>query len=181
MSKVTFEAWWPTMLFEVGVGQVVICRHKSNDNTEVGVFLVDTMCLGVKSAFFTRTLRSQLQELLERVFSKEKHESISPACARKLVEGAVAYAGRLGLAPHPDYKHACHVLGGLEASICERTFTFGHGGKPLYCQGPHDSPSFIDRVLNALRASCGEDGFLYILGGPISELDDDGLEKEEAE
>lgn len=37
---------------------------------------------------------------------------ITPAAARKLVEGAVAYAQSLGFAPVPDFKKASRVLGG---------------------------------------------------------------------
>src|SRR5205823_995245 len=85
------------------------------------------------------------------------------ACARKLVEDAVAYAAKLSFAPHPDYKAACRVLGGLDAGGCETVFTFGQDGKPFYIQGPHDSPAFAQRVMNSLASRCGEGNYHYIL------------------
>jgi hypothetical protein len=50
----------------------------------------------------------------------------------KVVEQAVQYAQGLGFAPHPDYKKAARVFGGLRAEQCSQKFTFGHKGKPLY-------------------------------------------------
>ena len=37
--------------------------------------------------------------------------------------------------------------------------------KPLYIQGPSDSPARVERILRALEARCGEDGYHYIVAG----------------
>ncbi len=34
MSKRTFEAWRSQEIFEVGIGHVVICRHRGSGDTE---------------------------------------------------------------------------------------------------------------------------------------------------
>lgn len=175
MSKRVFEAWRGATLFKSGMGQVLICRHKNNGETEAGVFLVDAYCLGVKDAFFTRFETSKLESMLEKIFQLGGRESLSPACARKLVEDAVAYARSLGLGPHPDYKQAARVLGGINARECDTVFTFGHEGKPLYVQGPNDSPEFAQRVMTILGKRLGSENFHYLAGGPI----EDELEAEE--
>jgi hypothetical protein len=171
MSKRSYEAWQMTGILEAGIGHVIICRHKGSGDTEAGVFLVDTACLGVKDAFFTVVPAKGVAPLVERVFGDNGSEQVSPACARKLVEDSVVYAAKLGLAPHVDYKKAARVLGGIDAQECQAVFTFGHEGKPLYVQGPYDSPAFVQRVLHALHSRCGEGNYHYILdaGSEVTE------------
>jgi len=174
MSKRTFEAWHGATIFKAGIGQVLICRHDINKaETEAGVFLVDMHCLGVKNGFYTRFPTSSLAEMREKIFRNEDGGvPISPACARKLVEDAVAYAHSLGFAPHADYKHAARVLGGLNARDCDQVFTFGRDGKPLYTQGPHDSDAFAHRVITVLRSRLGEGNYYYIrnVGGSFATM-----------
>lgn len=162
------EAWLDSNLSADGMGSLVVARFKANRDAEVGVFLLDTYCLGVKNAFFIRlTEWEYTHDLLARTFQMPPR-SISPACARKLVEDAIAYTRSLGLEPHPDYRKGARVLGGIRSEECEETFTFGSKGKPLYVQGPHDSPAFVRHVLRTLTARLGKDGFHYLILGPGS-------------
>jgi hypothetical protein len=154
-------AWMSSDLFEVGIGAVVIARFKVSGEAEMGFFLVDVWCLGVKNAFFTRVTPAELQSIMDEQFEKPPIE-ISPACGRKLVESAVAYAGRLGIPPHRDYRAACRVLGGIDATQCDTDWKFGgQEGKPHYVSGPRDSKRFIDRLMAQLLRVCGEGNFNY--------------------
>jgi hypothetical protein len=163
-AKRPTEAWHTTGLFERGFGQVIIARFKGSGEAEVGVFLVDTFCLGVKDAYFTRLWPDEYEKrLLARLEDQGGREAIEPACARKLVEEAVVYARRLGLEPHPDYKLGARVFGGIEARSCPRTFVFGKDGKPLYVQSPNDSEAFAQHVMGTLTRRLGQGGFHYIL------------------
>lgn len=147
-------------------GQVIVARFKGNGEAEAGVFLVDVHCLGVKDAFFTQTKADSYQHLLDRIWpDRQRREAMCPACARRLVEEAVAYAARLGLSPHPDYRLGCRVFGGIETSQCTSQFTFGREGKPFYIQGPQDSPRFVQNVLTNLHARCGEGNYHYLVLG----------------
>jgi hypothetical protein len=143
--------------------QVLVARFKATGEAECGVFLVDISCLGVKDAFFTRISGPDYPRFLDRMFRGVPPVSMTPACARKFVEGAVEYTRRLGIPPHPDYRVAARVLGGIDSSECSETFMYGHEGKPLYVQGPNDSPAFITRVLRALKVSCGPGGYHYLV------------------
>ena len=162
-SKRAPVAYQSNNLFELGVGHVVIARFKTSGAAELGVFLVDVFCLGVKNAFFLKSDPGEFQEHLDKLFSRYAAIEISAACGRKLVESSVAYAARLGLPPHSDYKKACRVLGGIDARECETNFVFGQNGKPFYCQGPNDSPAFALRVMLNLEKKCGEGNFDYLL------------------
>jgi hypothetical protein len=163
MSRPT-EAYVSANLFEAGIGYVVVARFRGSGEMEAGVFLLDVFCLGAKNAFYTRASADDYEgSLLERLLPAGNRKPLDPPTARKLIEGSVAYAQNLGLAPHPDYKMACRVLGGIESSDSSATFTFGEKGKPFFVQGPNDSPAFCQRLLKQLRTRCGADGFHYLM------------------
>ena len=62
-------------LFTLGMGQVVIARFKANGAAEVGVFLLDVFCLGVKNAFFEKLDETESEGRLEQI---ERHSSLRP-------------------------------------------------------------------------------------------------------
>ena len=157
------EAFHSGELFEIGQGYVVVGRHRSENDIEAGVFLLDVYCTGVKDAFYTRTSLEEYGEMLERLASEETRVSLSPADSRKLVEDAIAYARHLGFAPHRDHKKASRVLGGIKATDSTMEFSFGQKGKPYYVQGQYDSPEKAERILRQLETRCGTDGFHYLL------------------
>ncbi len=145
-----------------GIGPVVVIRPRGGDRVDVGFFLVDRFCLGVKDAWFDSMELGELESAANRMFPDGRVEK-SGAWGRKFVESAVAYAKELGIAPAADYKKGARVFGGVRAEDCDETFSFGHNGKPLYIQGPNDTPQRAEQVVALLRQKCGEDGFEYIL------------------
>jgi hypothetical protein len=144
----THEALWPTDLFRQGLGWVIVVRFKAKGQrvqasrpaaaaAQAGVFLVDVFCLGVKLAVWEDCdMEDYRRRIREHYQSRFPMVSVEPCCARKLVERAVQYAQSLGLAPHPDYKKAARVFGGVQAAQCAQLFTFGCKGKPFYRRGP---------------------------------------------
>ncbi len=168
------EALWPTDLFTRGVGWVILTRSKSaGRRVETGVFLIDVFCLGAKLAVYEdsdaqdyqRRIRDHYADLFPMVPTE-------PCCARKLVEGSVQYAKSLGFAPHPDYKKAARVWGGLKAKQCPQEFTFGHEGKPFYRRGPRETEAQARRILWQLEQRCGTGTFEYdVMLGTAEEID----------
>ena len=173
MSKHSYEAWRNVESFEDGLGYVVILRIKNDGDITAGAFLVDTYCLGVKEAFLVRFGSSEREEMLERIFP-DKPQSFSPACAKKLILDAVAYAQKLGFQPHPDFRRASTLLNGIDPELCETNFEFGKDGKPLYIQGPNDSAEFRLSTLIKLNESCGEGNYAFVSN--TGDEDDDLLE-----
>ncbi|MEO7413796.1 MAG: UPF0149 family protein [Opitutaceae bacterium] len=147
-----------------GLAHLLVARIRADGSADIGVFLVDVFCLGVKDAFLeTDVPASMLQNFVALNLPEERRETISPACARKLIEGVIAYAEKLGFAPHRDHRKARRVLSGIEASACAEEFTFGCHGRPCYVQGAEDDEARVERVLAILEARCGPDGFDYEL------------------
>lgn len=162
----THEALWPKDLFEKGIGWVTVARLKSSgQRVEAGIFLVDVWCLGVESAVYESSDR---QDYLQRIRGHYESEfpliTVEPCCARKLIEQAIQYARGLGFAPHPDYKKAARVFGGLHMEQCAEHFTFGHEGKPFYCRGPRETEEQARRIVQHLERRCGSGNYHYLVG-----------------
>jgi hypothetical protein len=157
------EALWPTDLFTQGIGWVIIARFKSGGRrVEVGIFLIDVLCLGAKLAVYEDCDASDYRRRIHDHYqSSFPMVAAEPACARKLLEQAVQYAKRLGFAPHPDYKKAARVFGGLRTEQCAQQFTFGREGKPFYRRGPKETEEQARRIVEHLDRRCGSENYHY--------------------
>jgi hypothetical protein len=169
-----YEAFIEKSWRESGLTQLLVARIRGDGRADIGFFLVDLWCLGIKDAFLhDDATEAEFTELITERLPEEYRERLHPACAKKMIDGAIAYAERLGFAPHRDYRKARRALGGLDTSGCPETFTFGRDGQPFYVEGPHDTPERTERVLAMLEARCGADGFGCKLVGD----EDDQLEE----
>lgn len=172
------EAFRSRGLFDKGIGHLTVARFKGDGRVECGIFLLDVYCLGVKNAFFRRfeSIREYREDGVDLVFANDDPMPMTAASGRHLAESAVAYAARSGLYPHPDYRKAARVFGGIPAADADERFEFGHHGKPFYIRGPYESEATARRILNTLERKLGMDGFEYLIA-----LDFDEEEEEEDE
>jgi len=147
------DVYTPEGMFDEGIGSVWFSRQLEDGRYALGVFLVDTFCVGVKSTMYAvlepEKYRVHLENFLH--ISEEQFVPCEPAYARKLVESAVAYAKGLGLEPHVDYKFAKIIFGAVDAADSDAHFTFGRDGNPYYVPGPSDSPAEQRRVVKQLE------------------------------
>lgn len=145
-----------------GLGTVAVFRRRGASRIEVGGFLVDRFCLGVRDAWFTEIEESELQGFRDQYFKDDCVEN-GGAWGRKLVEGAVEYARQLGFKPSNQYKKAARVFGGIKPEDCEETFVFGMDGKPFYMPLSDDSPETTQKILRHLEVRCGKGNFHYLV------------------
>jgi hypothetical protein len=160
---------WPVVsglvgdeLWDTGIGYLSIAREQSDGQLIIATFLVDVYCLGVKNAFWLAGTRQDLQNLIQKMETIQSMRAVSPACLVAIVKGAVEYAQSFGFAPHPDYRHAAMVLDGIDPSFCSEQFTFGCGGKPVYVQGPNESPAMAMAITERVRQA----GADFMIGWP---------------
>lgn len=158
----TFKGWIGKDLGEYGMAWAILVRERTPGWSEVGAFLIDAWCLGVKDAYVDEMPAEEVQTLLDEQIPADVREEVDPACVRALVEDAVAYAQSLGFLPHRDFRKARKVFGSLKSTDCARTFTFGRDGKPCFMAGPDDDQARINRVLAILTARLGADGFDFV-------------------
>lgn len=160
-----------------GMASVLLSRELPDGRVAAAVFLIDYWCLGVKDAFGRIMYRAEYNEWLEDVEERLDLVDTQPESARKLIEGAVAYASGLGLNPHPDYHRVKTIFGDLDPELAEEDFEFGDNGQPHFAAGPHDTPERCFRILSILEHACGRDGFHYTL--PLSLAESAGIVDDE--
>jgi hypothetical protein len=143
-----------------GLGWLWLSRQLPNGSIAIGIFLIDRYCLGVKNAHADITGRfSYESEYLGKMRRKSRMRELAPSAARKLVEGAVAYARRFGFSPHPDYHKAYPIFGDIDAGACTEEFEFGKDGKPFFIGGPNDGMKRCTEIMHMLERSCGAGNF----------------------
>jgi hypothetical protein len=160
------ECLVPVDLFENGLGNLVFSRRLLDGQIAMSVFLLDTFCKGVKDAFWTITPKADYDARLGRQWIGGRLEGMAPGCFRKLVEGGVDYARKLGFAPHPEYEIARQIFGNIDVAACPTTFEYGDDGQPFYISGPHESPTQVRATLDHLERQVGPDNFHFLVKVP---------------
>jgi hypothetical protein len=170
VGKPLHECLIPRVLYEQGIGNVVISRKMPNGDIAAAFFLVDIYCLGVKNCFFTVLPPGVYARRIADLAQKEGLESAMPACVVKLIQGAVAYAEGLGLHAHRDYFSVKAFLGSIDPAACPKEFEFGKDGKPFYISGPHETQADWERIIATLTRKLGPEGFHYMVGMDMGEI-----------
>ena len=151
-------------LWDEGLSNVLVSRVLPSGNVAFVVFLLDVYCLGVKDVMFNIISRVRYDRMLnDRLFREYDPVTLEPAAARKLIEGAVAFARAHGLPPHRDYPKAKLIFGDVDPNTCDEEFVYGKDGMPFFISGPNDGPARCRQIINTLAASCGPDGFHYVV------------------
>jgi hypothetical protein len=161
-------------LWTQGLGAVLLSRSLPNKRVAYVVFLVDMYCLGVKDAFGGVTTRAQYQDVYDKVVERCAMAELEPPAVRKLVEGAVEYARRLGLPPHPNYGKLKAIFAGIDPNECPKEFTYGCDGKPLFVSGPHDSTERCRQIIATLNRTCGPGNYDYLMAVPPKSIEELG-------
>ncbi len=146
-------------LLEAGGGMLVLTRRPVAGRLAMSTFLLDTLCLGVKNAFFVEDEASQIDETIDAMDLAAPLRAVDPAFVRKLLHDLTAWSRSIGIAPHQDYAEAEALFGDVSAAACSEVFEFGFEGRPLLVPGPEDTPAEIRHWTGRLRRTLGDEGF----------------------
>ena len=155
---------------EMGIGYVVVARRKSAQTIRCVSFVVDVFCLGVKDCLFQKCSEMNYGFIKENLEEASKLIPVAPSYAKKFLDGAVAYAKEIGFDPHPDFQRYFNSLSDVDSFECKDMFSYGKDGKPLYVQGPNDSPTKVKRIMKTLEDKMGPEGFHYIVEVPAAQV-----------
>ncbi len=127
----------------------------------VASFLVDLLCMGVKSSF-VRICKSP-EDYERRVLrSLKKHQNFRAAeldLVAKIIAEGLDYAQQLGIAPDPEFYHAQPLLAGANPQACTVHVPLGSSsGKPHFMAGPYDN---VEQIIARLTRAVGPDGYYY--------------------
>jgi hypothetical protein len=116
-------------LFDDGMGTVVLARGNTPHYLAIGMFLIDTWCLGVKDTFFRSVDAQGFETMIAGMDRMTPMASVDPSYARKLLRDAAAWAASIGFAPHRDFAAIERLFGDVSADASPATFQFGREGK----------------------------------------------------
>jgi|ERR1051325_6817574 hypothetical protein len=157
---------------ESRMANVIFARNRPDSGIALASFVVDLGCLGVKDAFANPDI---MLSQYARIMAENPNALVifDPACAVKLILGAVEYAKALDFKPHPDYYYSREIFGDIDPNACAETFEYGRDGKPFYVAGPYDNAR---KIVNHLARQLGSEGFDYVvplLEAGFDEADED--------
>lgn len=158
-----YECWVSTDLWEEGIGYVIVVHKSNRDDIAMGVFLIDTFCLGIKNCFARLTNLYDYKAMLDRIWpSHENRKQVEPSYAATLIYKAKEYAQGMGLKPHADFSKAEKFLNGI---IIENAlkFNFGKNGKPFYVQGPKETQRDVKNILSQLETNVGQGNYDFMM------------------
>ena len=155
-------------LFKNGVGTVTLVRGVSREQQHIGVFMLDTFCLGVKDTYFRTVDRQEAEYILEVQNQADAAGSIAPGEARKLLQDAVAWAAGNGFVVPEEYAPLERLFGDIVPAGTDYTPRFGHEGKVFYVPGPSESPADIRRRTRFVQSRFGAEAV-----GSIYDFEDD--------
>ena len=141
-------------------GSVFISRKMRDGRIAFVKFLVDGLCLGVKDVAAFVCFPADQSRIVEQMSESESMAEASPAKARSLVEGAIAFAQQFEIEPHADYRKVEPIWGDIDKSEFSEEFEFGdEEGKPRYVNGPYDSVMFQQQIREKLQTHAGEGNY----------------------
>lgn len=146
---------------ECGEALACVVRLHPQYTYTVGVYLIDTFCLGVKDSYWYFSIDElSFRELLERFnthgFSKVPYEEV-----HNLIYGAVAFAEEGGISPHESFRLTQYLLEEDTDDIPLIEYDFGKDGKHFLCA---NSRMELSECLPKLQKALGDD-FMYTLPG----------------
>lgn len=159
---------------ESGISNIFVLRQRKDGNFAVGMFLVDTFCLGVKDATYHPELTQEdLDEYMADYEADDSDlEEISYNEVHNIIYGAIDFAEDAGIYPAKDFAIAKYALEEDTDNIPLIEYDFGKNGKHylvIYPDG--DEARYVKTLQNNLAPD--EFDFLYL------DAEDDEDEEEE--
>lgn len=118
---------------ETGCAVVFVERKHKQGNSTVGVYLVDTYCLGVKDTYYMfNALPSEVDEHIEYVCESYNLKEVDYVQAHNIVYGAVAFAEDAGISPCREFDLTTSYILEEDSDDVELIeYEFGKDGKYL--------------------------------------------------
>jgi len=158
---------------ESGIAQIIVSRIRPSGNLVIGIFLVDTFCIGVKDAtYYANMPEVDFYDLIGHYKSASGLEEISYNEAHNIIYGAIGFAEDGGIQPAKDFKIAGYILEEDTEDIPLIEYEYGKNGKHfLVINGDRcEMPYF-----HQLKKTLGDD-FEFVMEEDDQVLDDFSME-----
>lgn len=143
-----------------GLAQIIISRIRPDGKIAVGIFLVDTFCVGVKDAvYYTDYTDTEFGEMLQYYKSNLGIEEIGYTEAHNIIYGAISFAEEAGIQPAKKFGIAEYMLEEDTDDVPLIEYEFGKNGKHFLVINEAKTEM---HYLNILRNNLGEN-FEYVI------------------
>ncbi len=115
---------------KVGETPVIVARRHASGKFTIGLYLIDTFCVGLKDSFYHFNIDSQeYDDLLDKMDIKRELVQVSYNEAHNLIFGAIAFAEEAGIKPCPEFALTQYLLEEDTEDIPLIEYDFGKNGK----------------------------------------------------
>lgn len=161
------KCWINESWQECRLAQILVTRNHNNGNKTFCVFMVDLYCLGIKNTLWQFNKdEADFDEFYHKMNSALYLTEISYPLAHNIIFAGLEYADELGFKPHKDFTNITEYFLEEDTDDIELIdIECGKDGKPLFVQGPEDTPAKVKTILGQLERVTGPDGFHYIISG----------------
>lgn len=144
---------------EAGMAVVIVTRRRKDGDLCIGLFLVDTYCLGVKDAIYNVDVSEfEVKSIIQQHDEQENPMRETPyEEVHNLILGAVEFAADAGIEPHKDYDIASGILEEETDDIPLISYEYGYNGKYLLV----DTTGTHRHLIHDLKKRLG-DKFEYV-------------------
>jgi hypothetical protein len=145
-----------------GIGTIMLVRGSRPHQLIAAIFLVDTLCLGIKDAFIREVTADDVNGFCQRAATCSAMCELEPALARKFIHDAAAWASSFGFEPHRSFAAIEPAFGDVSAEDCDEVFEFGLEVRPHYVPGPTETAGQVRRRFTRMLEILGpEDSVAY--------------------
>lgn len=133
-----------------GLLHVVVARQHAGGTYTLGIYFVDTYCIGVKESFFMFNISPYDYETIINDMKSNGNIEASYEEAHNIIYGAVAYAEELGIKPDKSFNLMQYMLEEDTDDIPLIEYEFGKDGHPcLSVESRQEANKYIP-ILDAL-------------------------------
>ena len=161
-----------------GMANILVVRRHPQGTYTLGMYLVDTYCLGVKDSFYLFSIdEASLDDFSQHYISKfgSDWQKTDYNTVHNIIYGAVEYAEDLGIKPCKEWSVTQYILEDDTEDVPLIEFEFGKNGKPFLCTQTRLEAS---RYIPILNKTVGEGNYDFIIDDGY-DMDDDIDESEE--
>jgi hypothetical protein len=160
---------------KLGMANILVVRNHTNGNKTVGLFLVDTFCLGLKDTYYMFNIPdSELREILDKFRNEGGNEAqlikADYTLVHNIIYGAIDFATEYGFKPFKDFNLTRYILEEDDENVELIGIEFGQEGKPAIFVGKEKHPA---NIIAQLDKTAGEGNYGIVYEDEEDEFDSD--------
>jgi hypothetical protein len=142
-----------------GICNVIIARRHKTGNITIGLYLVDTYCLGLKDTSYRFNISPHELQYFKKNGGMIKCDYV---LAHNIIYGGIAFAEDYGFKPHKDFAVTQFILEEDDEQVELIDIDFGLDGLPCYMRGPYDDDVKVRNIEATLLHNAGPGNYTII-------------------